>query len=67
MMKQYLIVTAGEYDAERDTTEVLYWSNANGWASDLDLATVFDESEKELCSLPRDGKWIEVSQELGTV
>lgn len=63
-MKKFVIIGCAAYDEMRDDAEVAYWSNVSGWVTDLPSATVFDEDEKGLCSLPQGGQWLDVTKEL---
>lgn len=62
-LKRWVIVTAGEEDLERDTLEILYWNNQHGWTSCLSEAFIVYDDEKDMCSLPMGGQWLDITRE----
>lgn len=51
-------------DAGREIQEeILYWSQDHGWVSDLSLATILDDADKELTSPPDHGFWLDITKE----
>lgn len=57
--KQWIIIGATNPDPINDTFDVVYHGN-DGWTEDLSMAQIFDDEEKNFCSLPQGGQWLEI-------
>jgi hypothetical protein len=65
MSKAFIIIGESAYDEVTDTPEPVYWSNDAGWVDRVLDASVFTEEEKDMSALPRGGKWLDVTAEMG--
>jgi hypothetical protein len=57
--KHWVIIGATNPDPVSDTFDVVYHGN-DGWMDNVGDAQIFDDEEKQFCSLPRGGQWLEI-------